>query len=388
LHAIKNGQLCHVGTNVDLNRQMYGHVRLPSGKYIESDSKEKNPLSIFGDSELSAIAKETGYHVLAEGDSEYDATYRCNKYVEVLNSDPMQRMHYVTSHYLKTEAHKNRMKVVDLVAKLKLDAMQTGKRGIIIVTHRMLLTGSDINFLGHIVLLDKMGSLNDFLQLLGRMFRTHPGKLIVKVFVACPGMDVSIPVYEAAKAEAIQYGDGDPREYYDLLSITEYNEFLQTTKVSYDALLGRYNEHMERLLAGDWYSRGYFSQYPELDELVKDFDFKEFKGSNDPKTSISVRTDAKVHKSIRELEDDNKKRKLGKNWKETVATMLNESIRLANSNQCPSLKEVFETQAAQYEFGQSNIWLIQTLFEQTEFYHAVNTKFKDRMSEIRDLGYE
>lgn len=390
LHTVESGQLVHATAIRALNRRMYGWTRLPDGLYIEADSKEKNVFSILGDPQLSRVAKECGLHVLAEGDNENEAKKRCALYATEVNSDSSQKMYYVTADYVKSEARKGGVKVVDIAKSLLEQAQAKGKRGLVIVTHRMLLTGSDIDFLGHIVLLDRMGSLNDFVQLVGRVFRSYPTKDDVKMYIACPGMNVSVKVYEAAKAEAKQYGNGDPREYYDCIPITEYDDNFKSKAVNYEETVNRFNDHQNRILSGDWFTKNYFGRFDGLNDLVDGIDFDELEGSGSVTTGVTGKSGAKVKKlkSKKELEKENKDRKLGKNWKETVAVMLNESIRIGYSNDSESVRDVFDTGSAVYEFGESNVGLIRTLFGDTEFFQAVDSKYRQRIAEVKDLGYE
>jgi hypothetical protein len=206
-------------------------------------------------------------------------------------------------------------------------------------------------------------------------------------------MNVSVKVYEAAKAEAHQYGEGDPQEYYDCIPITEYAEYegrLVAKSVDYEKMVNRFNEHQNRLLAGDWYGKGYLTKFDGLDDLVAGFDFNQLVGSGGVTVGVTNKTTAKVKKPTnkKELEKENEKRKLGKNWKETVRVMLNESVRLGYNTNSENLKEVFDSEAALYEFGAANVGLIHALFGHTEFYAAVNYTFRQRIAEVKSIGYE
>lgn len=390
LLAIENSQLTHADAIRALNRRMYGWYRLPSGQYKEGISKQKNPFDILSDPNLSAVAKKVGLHVMAEGDSEMEANARCHLYADTLNDDPNQKMWYVAAETIKKEAKSQHKKIAEITKEYQKVATSKGRLGLVIVTHRMLLTGSDIDFLGHIVLFDRIGSLNDFVQLVGRIFRSYPEKDRVKMYVACPGMNVSVKVYEASKAEANQYGDGDPQEYYDCIPITEYDDNFKSKVVDYEEMVDRFNDHQNRILSGDWFSKNYFGRFDGLDDLVDGIDFDNLEGSGGVSTEVTGKSSAKVKKpkSKKDLEKENKDRKLGKNWKETVAVMLNESIRIGYSNDSESVRDVFDTESAAYEFGESNVCLIQTLFTSKEFFQAVDYKYRQRIAEVRDLGYE
>lgn len=332
---------------------------------------------------------------MAEGDSEMEANQRCHLYVNMLNDDPNQKMWYVAAETVKKEAKRDGKRIVEVTKEHQDVAKKRGRLGLIIVTHRMLLTGSDIDSLGYIVLFDRIGSLNDFVQLVGRPFRKYDGKEFIKLYVACPGMNVSVKVYEAAKAEARQYGDGDPQEYYDCIPITEYAEYegrLVAKPVNYEEMVDRFNDHQNRILSGDWFSKNYFSRFDALDDLVDGLNFEELMGYGGASTGVNVteNSGAKVKKprTKTDLEKENKERKLGKNWKETVAVMLNESIRIGYSNNCETVRDVFNTMSATYEFGEFNVALIRALFDSNEFYQAVDYKYRQRIMEVRDLGYE
>ena len=387
LFVVENKQLIHASAILELNCRMYDRL-LRGGKYRPGISKNENKLSITNDPRLSSMAKQVGMHILPEGNHENSARIHCELYVEICNADNNQTMKYVSSYVIEKEAKNRDCKVSILVEEKRKEALQEGKKGLIVVTHRKLLTGSDIPLLGHIVLLDKIGSLNEFMQALGRTLRPYPGKEHVRMYVVCPGISVSIRVYEAAKAEAKQYGDKEPKEYFDCLPITEYDENLNARQVDWDSAMDRFSKHQSRILSGDWYGDSYFTRYPDLDIFAGELNFESLGSGIEQKEEITAKTGARV----------TKRRHRGKSrkgveieWRRVVATLLNESCRIGFSSNSATLIEVFETSAARFEFGTQNTESILSLLKfkgHEEFYRDVNRKYIERMEELRSIGYE
>jgi hypothetical protein len=67
--------------------------------------------------------------------------------------------------------------------------------------------------------------------------------------------------------------------------------------------------------------------------------------------------------------------------------MLNQAIRLGYAHETTSIKETFQTVAAEYEFGKGNLALLSKCFEDDEFYQAANYNFTERLEEAKELRH-
>jgi hypothetical protein len=92
---------------------------------------------------------------------------------------------------------------------------------VVILTCGKFLTGTDIPVLGHVVLWDRMESVANFEQLLGRMIREYPGKKDTKMYVMAPGSAVSVVLGRMAQKNA-ELGGGNEYEVLDCIPLSEY----------------------------------------------------------------------------------------------------------------------------------------------------------------------
>ena len=380
LCAVKNGQLKHAGAIQELNRRMYGSVH----------SKEKNILSISEDCNLSKVAKTVGIHILAKGNKQHPAEYRCQLYVELLNNDPTQKMFYVAMYDF------NNGTIDEFVSEKLKESHSKNKQGVILVTHRKGLIGSDIPVLGHGVLFDKISSVNEFVQLLGRLFRIYQNKDQVKLYIACPGTNISIIKYQVCLSEARQT-NSHPRDYWDCLPLTEYAENkeykLVSRNITYDQAVKHFN-FINNRLHNRFVTLIDISKFAHnLQKLIDgtpDICFTDLgDSSSDPSKRLTEDSNAEVFKPNEPPPNEPPPNEDIKNtnWKQIVKTMLNQAIRLGYTHETTSIKETFQTVAAEYEFGKGNTTLLSKCFENDEFYDAANHNFVERLEEAKELRY-
>ena len=190
-------------------------VKIADGFYQNSRSKHKNPISISNDTLLSGAAKCCGMWVLPQGQAGDSVGDYLPALAEVLNRRSGKGIFYMDSYTVEKACPKN-VTIGDFVQSL----IKTHAR-VIILTCGKFLTGTDIPSLGHVVLFDRMESVANFEQLMGRMIREYPHKDEVKLYVMAPGTTVGVVLGRMAKINAALEG-GSEYAVLDCIPLSEY----------------------------------------------------------------------------------------------------------------------------------------------------------------------
>ena len=346
--------------------------------------KSKNPMTIIND-DISPLSKKTIMLVVPEDTGGRGVKDNVPALVELVNNSPQvaSRYHAVSSY----ELTKNR-KIKPKVAIEKL--REKHGKDILVITHRKMTTGSDVPPMGAIIMLDKMANPGEFEQLLGRIFRSYDGKESTRIYVFCPGMNISHVVCSMAK-DAAKYDD-DPEkaetEIFDCLPITLVDD-LQTSIVSYDEAYRGVLEETKRLMSGDYYTQSFFDKFPLVHDAIKGLEFIPLKKG--PKgTAISPKNKSKISsrkpKTKAEEKKEKKERKL---WKETLTVMLNEVPMIGYSSGSVTVEDIFETELANALFGLENCQvMLHALAYGGDFSRAINISYTEMIDTINDLDDE
>ena len=201
---IVDGQFPHRAAHEELTRRQYF---LPLGK-------KKNPLQIHGDPALSN--SQVGMVVIPEGSNGSTATDVANLYCVNHNETFANRGTFWISAY-QLDIDRKSLTVSEYV-----DVLLCDYERVVIVTHRKFTTGTDIPQLGHLVLLDKIGSIVEFEQILGRIIRIHEGKTKVVLYALCPGATLKASLVHMAQTNNKYYKGGDPKEFLECIPLSEY----------------------------------------------------------------------------------------------------------------------------------------------------------------------
>ena len=153
--------------------------------YTSTLSRSKNPLSISNDTWLSSVAKRCGMVVLPSGSSGDSASAYIPALAEILNKT-VSKVFWIDSYTLEKNCPVG-TSIGDYVESLLVIHQR-----MVILTCDKFTTGTNIPSLGHIVLLDKMGSISEFEQLLGRAIRIYEGKDRVKLYSIAPGTELKV----------------------------------------------------------------------------------------------------------------------------------------------------------------------------------------------------
>jgi hypothetical protein len=181
--------------------------------YHSPISRNKNPLSIINDPELSMVSKNCGLVVLPAGQGNDSANSYIPALAKMLNAS--SKTFFIDSYSLE------KMCPDDTSIGDYVDTLISKHGRVIILTCGKFLTGTDIPALGHIVLFDKMDSISSFEQLLGRMIRNYDGKDDVKLYALSPGASLQIVLGRLAKSNAI-LNEGTEYDFLDCIPLSEY----------------------------------------------------------------------------------------------------------------------------------------------------------------------
>lgn len=190
-------------------------VKIADGFYQNSRSKNKNPISISNDTLLSGAAKCCGMWVLPQGQAGDSVGDYLPALSEVLNRRSGKGIFYIDSYSVEKLCPRN-VTIGDFVQSL----INTHAR-VVILTCGKFLTGTDIPSLGHVVLFDRMESVANFEQLMGRMIREYPRKDEVKLYAMAPGTSVGVVLGRMAKINA-ELGGGSEYDVLDCIPLSEY----------------------------------------------------------------------------------------------------------------------------------------------------------------------
>jgi Type III restriction enzyme, res subunit len=191
-------------------------VQLAQLFYTNTRSRAKNPLSISNDVELSAVAKRCGMWVLPAGQNGVGAADYLPDLARMLNHRVAGDLFFIDSYEVERTCP-NTMGIGDWIQNL------LNKHGrVVILTCGKFLTGTDIPAMGHVVLFDKMESVANFEQLMGRMIREYADKQAVKMYTLAPGASVGVTLGRMAKINA-SLGGGSDWQVLECIPLSEYD---------------------------------------------------------------------------------------------------------------------------------------------------------------------
>jgi hypothetical protein len=176
--------------------------------------------------------QNTGVHmmILPRGSvSEGSAADKCRVMVAAINAKFGDEVHAIDAYELRALANRAGATLAEQVAK---EIELHPNRKILIITHRVLLTGVNIPQLETIALFDRIGSSKLFMQTAYRLFRKHQysdgsWKERAKFVVFEPNVAIADTSAEGAIGGLLNdvrdKGEQKVRELYDLIHLTVYN---------------------------------------------------------------------------------------------------------------------------------------------------------------------
>ena len=212
-------------------------LKIRDKMYHDTLSKNKNPLSITNDTQLSAVAKKCGIWVLPSGQNGDSASEYIPALANLLNTN--SKTYFIDSYSIPK--NENVGEYIESLVK------QYGR--VIILTCEKLMTGTDIPCLGHCVLMTKMNSITEFEQgPLGRLVRTYAGKNVVKVYCIAPAMEIKVKLRELAQASAKIYNYNVSE--YEMIDCIPFTEYTGSGYIEHSAktILSDTQEHFKRII--------------------------------------------------------------------------------------------------------------------------------------------
>lgn len=204
-------------------------VKAANRMYNQIDSEKKNPLSIIG---------RCGLWKLPDGLNGDGVAHYIPALAKLLNAW-VESVHFIGAAELESRA-KNSTIGSAVEALLELHDK------VVILTGEKFLTGTDIEALDHVVLFDKMSSLQNFEQLMGRMMRVRKGKELVRMYCFQPATELQILEAQIAGVQS-KYADGvTKKEALDCIPLTYYDGSWKT--YSAEEILAALQEHFRSCL--------------------------------------------------------------------------------------------------------------------------------------------
>ena len=350
--------------------------------YINTRAKQKNPLSIVNDCQLSDIAKNCGLWVLPNGQDGTSSGEYMPILAKLLNYN-IRDIHFVDSYTVAKDARSNNRTIGNHIKALLQDYKK-----VIILTCGKFTTGTDIEDLGHIVLFDKIENIANFEQLLGRMIRPLNGKNCVKLYSVVPGQILCLILGKLAKTNELLSGNS-LISFLECIPLSEYD--IQTkdyVQINPTDILQELIEWSKKEASGklstqvltSFISKLNFSKF-NIDNL-KQFKFKT------PKSSLSDSNGSKVKKTVRITGMNQTKKSIGTIEKivQLVQTIVAESQWISVSTADYDYKRVLKNSALIEMFGKENIDLIFDLIEQdVDFEQFISDHYRDKYLAYKDL---
>jgi hypothetical protein len=368
------------------------------GEYILTDDRDHNPLELMADRELSSSHSDrVGLVVLPEGGNRVTISSIIEGLCPQLNADPAHKQvgNYFISAYDKRWNGTSRKVVIDKLLK--------EHKRVIILTHRRFTVGVNIPQLGHIVLLDSMGSINEFEQLLGRLFRRHlwedgTRKNITKMFVVGSGIELKAHAYRMAHVANEFNSDVTVDEYYRCMPVVLHGKTLSRDVVDIGELERAYRQLVDNLRDGR-YNESLVNQYPAAIENASLHEYHDMGSDAGKKISIIItnKSGAKVKKERRrptkpkkEQDDENEKKfgKDGKNIAAVIALIMNEINHIGFLTKSETLIDALETKQAETFFGYDNVTMVLASLQDQKFNNDAEFGYQVYCDQIRDLPFE
>lgn len=362
-------------------------VRLAEGFYTNSRSRAKNPISIVNDVELSNSAKVCGLWVLPQGSEGDSASDYLPALADLLNRRVAKEgIYFIDSYSVESTCPANET-IGDYMNNL---VKQHGR--VIILTCGKFLTGTDIPCMGHVVLFDRMESVANFEQLLGRMIREYPGKTEVKLYAMAPGSSVGVTLGRMAKMNDT-LGNGSAYGVLDCIPLTEYDG-TQFKSFSVEEILAMTQAWFRGEVHDKLPMNSLLTMITHVDlDAWANLDMSKFK-SVLPKIKLSDDTAAKVRKKLQESTRDGKPRtKQEINLMERVAQMLQsvvfEAQWVAYTIYSVDWREILQHETMQNMFDAETLACVtNTLDADSDLEKMVDEHIRDKQFAYRNLPEE
>ena len=212
---------------------------LPEYFYRENALAKKLGISIIDDPDLTAISKRVGICVLPEGNKDWPTDLYMPKLSKLWNNLYGDKELYISAYELEKLVKKEGYETTNDCIK---NLLNTHER-VVILTHRKYTVGTSIDNLGHIILLDSIGSDDLFEQLIGRILRLIlVGETNIKTLVKVKALVPNLQLKSTLAKMVVNHSDktesnAEAKEYFDLLGLKAYDASGKPVSVSGEAVV-------------------------------------------------------------------------------------------------------------------------------------------------------
>ena len=375
LFVMKNGNFVFQNEFVALDKLFYQ----------STVSKNKNHLSIVNDTELSTISKRCGMWVCPDGTSDNPATEYVPALAKMLNASTNGDTYYVSSYFIAEQANKLNWSINRYV-----NEMLKRHARVVILTCGKFTTGTDIEALGHIVLMDNIQNIASFEQLIGRMARVltdKDGRILknsVKLYSLMPGQTVKIILGRLRRETAKLTGTSEV-EMFDCIPFTEYDTG-QPRRVDVSEMLKAAQEWSLDLMRGNFRSTDFdLLTSTDLGELASIVPVGKRKGLSN-KMLLNEKNNSKVKtrkggKSKSPKDSDELPNRDRKAYLNTLQSVVREIRWVSKTQDCYDLEKILDTKILRDRFGGELMdCLIRISKRNPKFAKSLN----DRLSEYKE----
>jgi len=248
--------------------------------YDQLDSTHKNGCSLNG---------RCGLWKCPDGQNGDSAANYLPALAELLNSTPRD-VFFIDSFTLESLAKSQNIGIGACVERLLNE-----KGRVTVLTCEKFLTGTDIVPLDHIVLLDKMQSIANFEQLMGRICRVCPGKDQVWFYCVQPNTTLKVLLGQLAKAQSAVSSGVTEREVLACMPLTYYQNGWKTFSI--EGILSSVQEHFLSRLRDRVPVMSIAKDLLDSMHLLQEAPEGNFKGASVNIDALTDDTGAKVAKS-------------------------------------------------------------------------------------------
>ncbi len=348
--------------------------------YQSTISKNKNQLSIVNDTELSPISTRCGMWVCPDGTAENPASVYVPALANMLNVGSNGDTYYVSSYEVEQLARTSNISIGAYVDRL----LEDNKR-VVILTCGKFTTGTDIEALGHIVLMDNVQNIANFEQLIGRMARVLTGKESVKLYSLVPGQTIKIILGRLRRETAKLTGTSEV-EMFDCIPFTEYDSG-SPRRVDVSEMLKAAQEWSLDLMRGNFRSTDFdLLTRGDLDDLMSVLPNPKGRKAGSGKMLINEKNDSKVKtrkggKARSPKDSDDLSNKDRKAYLNTLQTVVREMRWVSKTQDCYTLDKIFDNKILKDRFG---VELMNCLTRISDRNPKFAKSLSERLSEYRE----
>jgi len=326
--------------------------------------------------------------VVPHGNAKHTTTDIQKKIKELGNNRIRNRKFYTADDFI--DEVKLGLNGTQILEKWLGHAKRNGRTdGIVLLTHQQLTTGSNMPPLNSMLILDVIGSIDRFMQLIGRLSREYKDKKDVKVCLDVPGMSLSV---SSMMYKTVVDKTPDKKLQRELLACVPHVMYMndKPIDISFEDHIGNFNKDINRRLEGFHVSPTLISKFPDVVAILEKCKIKGYlKPSSIPELELTKDIGSKTTKPNSKGIDSTSTKKSNIRKKiETLAVMLTESLSIYICEGHETAKSIFTSSdgLAVKFFSSDDIKLILSTLETVEFHKTVSDWYKDIKETYEDMS--